>query len=301
MAPLWKIHLYQKYNYCCCKCRKTVDLTLHHIFGQSDFPEFKTLLANQIVLCSECHASYHNVFLKRKIENCNPITLLQWLGEDFVKNGYKQKPKYLVRIDKRYKENYNRIFKDEGEVVMEERTFQQAFLYVNGKLIKLQHYFVNENGEIFKEAHLDSKGAMIPAKFLIPTKNEKGYYRVKINLQDGKQHQYAVHRIVASTFIFNPDPKILNEVNHLDFNKENNTIGNLEWTDRKGNIEHFWKSPNLQRYENRKLTDDEVRYIRTHYKPYSKEYSYRALGKKFGLDGKCIEHIVKKHTYKDVE
>jgi len=45
-----------------------------------------------------------------------------------------------------------------------------------------------------------------------------------------------VHRIIASTFIPNPDN--LPQINHLDGNKANNNVNNLEWTTAKGNSFH---------------------------------------------------------------
>lgn len=45
-----------------------------------------------------------------------------------------------------------------------------------------------------------------------------------------------VHRLVAQTFIKNPDN--LPEVNHIDGNRQNNSVGNLEWVSRSGNAQH---------------------------------------------------------------
>ena len=113
MVALWKLNLFKRDNYCCLKCGKTVNLSLHHIFPKSLYPELKTNMDNQVTLCEDCHKDFHNNYLKRNIEKCNPITLLEWLGEDFIENGYKTEPDYLVKIDKRYEENFNRIFKEE--------------------------------------------------------------------------------------------------------------------------------------------------------------------------------------------
>ena len=66
-----------------------------------------------------------------------------------------------------------------------------------------------------------------------------GYY--KVNLYSNKQVKtIEVHRLVAETFIENPKNK--NEVNHIDGNKLNNNINNLEWVTHKENIEHAWKT-----------------------------------------------------------
>ena len=46
-----------------------------------------------------------------------------------------------------------------------------------------------------------------------------------------------LHRIIAFTFIDNPDNK--NEVNHKDLDKTNNDVSNLEWCTRQENIDHY--------------------------------------------------------------
>ena len=115
MACLWKVNLFKKYDYCCLKCGCTVNLSLHHLFPQSLYPEFKTMFANQVVLCEECHQHYHNVYLRRDINKCNPITFLEWMGEEFVENDFKHEPVYLAKIDKRAKKKHNKIFRDDEE------------------------------------------------------------------------------------------------------------------------------------------------------------------------------------------
>lgn len=64
-----------------------------------------------------------------------------------------------------------------------------------------------------------------------------GYRTITLSL-DGKRHDYLLHRLVAISFI--PNPKHLPQVNHLDGNKENNCISNLEWvTDRENKYHAF--------------------------------------------------------------
>lgn len=54
--------------------------------------------------------------------------------------------------------------------------------------------------------------------------------------RDGKQHQYMLHRLVADAFIPNPENKPF--VNHIDGNKRNNKITNLEWVTARENTQH---------------------------------------------------------------
>lgn len=55
-----------------------------------------------------------------------------------------------------------------------------------------------------------------------------GYHRVSLQNPDGKYQSYSVHRLVALTFIPNPDN--LPQVNHLNEDKSDNYVGNLEWS-----------------------------------------------------------------------
>ena len=60
-----------------------------------------------------------------------------------------------------------------------------------------------------------------------------GYYQVKL-YKDGKKSNKYVHQLVANAFISNP--KNCSEINHIDYNKENNCVENLEWCTHIENI-----------------------------------------------------------------
>lgn len=75
-------------------------------------------------------------------------------------------------------------------------------------------------------------------KILTYTKNKKGYLQVSLT-KNGKTKTERVNRLVAKTFI--PNPKNLPQVNHIDGNKLDNSIENLEWCDCKYNINEAWK------------------------------------------------------------
>ena len=67
----------------------------------------------------------------------------------------------------------------------------------------------------------------------------KGYFRGAFCVNK-KMWTYKVHREVAKAFIANPENK--ETVNHIDGNKQNNNISNLEWNTRKENLDHSFKT-----------------------------------------------------------
>ena len=65
-----------------------------------------------------------------------------------------------------------------------------------------------------------------------------GYAKVRLQHQ-GKDKTMRVHRLVAKAFI--PNPKNMDTVNHIDGNKKNNKVSNLEWVDRTEQMIHAYK------------------------------------------------------------
>lgn len=103
-------------------------------------------------------------------------------------------------------------------------------------------------------------------------RNAKKYWRVGVQI-DGKQKFFAVHRLVAITFIPNPDN--LPQVNHIDGNKDNNTVENLEWCTNDYNIHHAIENGLNQTTAHkkrasvecnfRKLTEEQIIFIRNEF------------------------------------
>ena len=75
-------------------------------------------------------------------------------------------------------------------------------------------------------------------KFIKPSIGSKGYFQVCLTV-DGKKRTVKVHRIVAETFIPNPEGKP--QVNHIDGNKRNNCVENLEWCTNSENQIHSYR------------------------------------------------------------
>nr|WP_052492228.1 HNH endonuclease signature motif containing protein [Enterococcus gallinarum] len=72
-------------------------------------------------------------------------------------------------------------------------------------------------------------------KLLAPNKNTWGYLGVFL-YKNGVEKRFQIHRLVAQAFLENPLEK--NEVNHIDGDKTNNCITNLEWVTRSENMKH---------------------------------------------------------------
>lgn len=66
-----------------------------------------------------------------------------------------------------------------------------------------------------------------------------GYIRVGVRIE-GKVTNFAIHRLVAQTYL--PNPNNLPIVNHKDADKTNNKVSNLEWVSEAGNLQHASKS-----------------------------------------------------------
>lgn len=68
--------------------------------------------------------------------------------------------------------------------------------------------------------------------------NNSGYPQLNMRNERGEVKSVRVHRIIATTFL--PNPNGYREVNHKDEDKHNNDISNLEWCTRQYNIKYSW-------------------------------------------------------------
>lgn len=68
--------------------------------------------------------------------------------------------------------------------------------------------------------------------------NDRGYEKIILSL-NGKRYLKYIHRLVAEAFI--PNPNNYKEVNHIDSDPSNNCVENLEWCDRKYNLNYMIK------------------------------------------------------------
>jgi len=117
-------------------------------------------------------------------------------------------------------------------------------------------YSVNENGEVKNDLN---------NHIIVGDVNSAGYQRVSLYRKGHNPpfQRFFRHRLVAMTFIENPQPNKFIEVNHIDTNKENNSVTNLEWCTPLYNVHHSAKKDE-NRYKPFKVVfvDGRTRYYR---------------------------------------
>lgn len=135
--------------------------------------------------------------------------------------------------------------------------------------------------------------------------NKNGYivFATRFGGRNGKNKCLRVHILVANAFIDN----IYNKptVNHIDGDKKNNNVTNLEWATNSEQQLHAHSiglhiNKKGQDVYNSKFTNEDIDYIRNVYTPRHKDYSGHALARKFDVHHSTIMKIVNKKTYNNV-
>ena len=153
-------------------------------------------------------------------------------------------------------------------------------------------YAVSNYGEVFSfQTH----------KVLKAIKQSRGYLRVVLH-KNGEQSSAYIHRLTASAFLDNSNN--LPEVNHIDGNKCNNYVGNLEWVTSRENYDHAIQHELYQRGEDRplsKLTVDDVRYIRENCIKFDSEFGIKPIAAALGVSSTAVGKILNGENWKWVE
>ena len=156
------------------------------------------------------------------------------------------------------------------------------------------NYFVNEQGDVFS-----TKFNKVRKLNGIDT---NGYLMIAI-CNNNKVKQMSVHRLIAETFIPNPENKP--EVNHKNGIKSDNRVQNLEWNTRKENVDHAILNGLLdnrgEKCGTSKLTEKQVVQIRELYaqKKHNK-ITCRKLAKMFGVSFVQISNIINNKVWNHI-
>ena len=96
-------------------------------------------------------------------------------------------------------------------------------------------YQVSSMGRVKSLERKDCLGRIVKERFLKPCIDRYGYLFVNL-CAGGKKRTFFVHRLVCQAFHENPDNKP--QVNHLNEDKTDNRVCNLEWATAKENLNH---------------------------------------------------------------
>jgi hypothetical protein len=125
-------------------------------------------------------------------------------------------------------------------------------------------------------------------KFMTYFKEKKGYMTVSLN-KDGKQYYLRLHRLIAKAFIPNPENKP--QINHLNGNKGDNRISNLEWCTARENIQHACNTGLNKVF---KIHTDLKHIICRAYQ--TGEYTQKWLAEMFNISQPGICYIIRTYT-----
>ncbi len=165
--------------------------------------------------------------------------------------------------------------------------------------IKNGYLVVSEDGTIHRANKADEKGVVDRSRgySVVAQQIHKKSGRVYFNMTYvGYTKSVLVNRVVALRF--HPNPLNLPQVNHIDGDKENNAMDNLEWSTGSDNEKHAHrtglKTGRGSANSNAKLTADQVIEIRSAVNSTSVE----DLSRKYSVSRSTILNIVKRATWK---
>lgn len=159
----------------------------------------------------------------------------------------------MNRLTKTYRDKTYKIFGVADDLPCGENSYDFKNLLIQklgeyedleeqGLLIKIKpikdfesRYGVDEFGNVYS-FNGKYKNTIIRKPYIHKT---NGYVYVNLK-QNNEVKNMRVHRLVAEAFI--PNPNNYPDINHIDCNKENNCVWNLEWCTRKQNSQHALKN-----------------------------------------------------------
>lgn len=100
-------------------------------------------------------------------------------------------------------------------------------------------YHISDHGRVRSLQRIDPRGRKCGGELRALDIHYKGHIMLRL-FKSGDHKKFFVHRLVAKAFI--PNPENLPLVNHIDSNKQNNHISNLEWCTEKYNTQHYYQA-----------------------------------------------------------
>jgi hypothetical protein len=108
-------------------------------------------------------------------------------------------------------------------------------------ILNYPEYSITTDGRVFshKKPGGNGKGKVLDYSYkreLKPQKDKKGYLKIILEQNTNRMKSTSVHRLVAETYI--PNPNNYDTVNHINQDKIDNRVENLEWMSNANNVEY---------------------------------------------------------------
>lgn len=159
------------------------------------------------------------------------------------------------------------------------------------KQIKNFDYEINKEGIIRRISNQRIKKSII---------RKDGYIGIQLYISKTKHQTFQLHRLLAEAFIPNPNNKPC--INHIDSNRSNNNLNNLEWATYSENALHGNRYGKMSTKGERngfsKLTEKDILEIRELRK--TKNISYSKIAKLYNVSNSCISGILLNINWKHI-
>ena len=110
-----------------------------------------------------------------------------------------------------------------SDMITEDYCSLEDFTPIRG----FEEYLINKEGKVYSTKN----------KKMLSLRDRHGYLAVTFS-KNNKRYDFFLHRLLALTFIPNPNNKLY--INHIDGNKHNNSLDNLEWCTGSENVQHAY-------------------------------------------------------------
>lgn len=145
-------------------------------------------------------------------------------------------------------------------------------------------YYISNHGKIYSNI----KSTIKPnGGILSPAINQKGYYQISLQSEYGKKGLCCkIHRLVLLAFGYIPGCQSL-EVDHIDQNKNNNCLWNLQWVTPRENtqnaIQRGYKEVSLESTGGRFLTDEEAQSLFNELVKANNDFEIDCISRKYNV------------------
>lgn len=163
-------------------------------------------------------------------------------------------------------------------------------------------YQVSSEGRIKSLSFLKTgnKSSFLTKERIIKPGTDKDGYYVFVYSIESQRTTKRVHRVVAETFI--PNPENLPQVNHKNSIRNDNRVENLEWVSARDNMMHGIKYGNVKPTSGEingmsKLTEDDVRAIRA---AYEAGESYSEIATRYPVNTYTIHRIARRQCWRHI-